>query len=465
MAKDLRSFIADVKKEGSGYYLEIPKEVSPHLEVSVLQEQLGNNERFPVMHFKKVKGSDMELVTNTFASYDLLGLMFGMSPGKCDKKTILTEYQTRGKNLIKPVEIARKDAPVKDVIWLGKDIDLNKLPIPQHCEGDEGKYVSAGFTIAVDPNTNIPNAGWYRHVVKNRDEITAMINPNNHGKYIARRYKELGQKMEVALVIGHHPAVVLGSCERGHIDMNELEVMGGLMGEPLRMVKGETIDLMVPADAEIVIEGVIDPSVEVGDGPFAEFAHYYGREMPAYLIKVTAITMRKDAIFYDLDPAHVEHNLSGVLSFESALLNAVKAKVPSVTGLHLPPSGCCLFHTYISIKKRVQGEGLLTGLAALASETMAKMAIVVDDDIDIYNERDVMWAVATRVQGDKDITIIPNVCGSHLDPLAYDESRLGKGSMTTKVIIDATKPIDKPFSERVKPSEEVMKRIRIEDFL
>ena len=465
MAKDLRSFLADVKKEGPEYYLEIPKEVSSHLETSVLQEQLGDEGKYPVMFFNKIKDSEMPLVTNTFASYDLLGLAFGMAPGKCDKKSILSEYQTRGKNLIKPLEIEKKDAPVKDVVWLGNEIDLNKLPIPQHCEGDSGKYVSAGFTLCVDPDTNIPNAGWYRHEVKSRDEITAMINPFNHGKYIARRYKELGKTMEVALVIGHHPAVVLGSCERGSIDMNEFEVMGGLMNEPIRMVKGETIDLMVPADAEIVIEGIIDPTVEVGDGPFAEFAHYYGREMPAYLIKVTAITMRKDAIFHDLDPAHVEHNMGGVLSFESALLNAVKAKVPSVTGLHLPPSGCCLFHTYISIKKRVQGEGLLTGLAALSSETMAKMAIVVDDDIDIYNERDVMWAVATRVQGDKDITIIPNVCGSHLDPLSYDESRNGKGSMTTKVVIDATKPVDKEFSKRVRPSAELMNRISIKDFL
>lgn len=465
MAKDLRSFIADVKELGPSYFMELSKEVDPIMEISTLQELLGKEERYPVMYFDKVKGSELPLVTNTFASYDLLGAMFGIKPGTGNKRDILLEYQKRSRNLTDPVEISKAEAPCKEVIWTGDEVDLGKLPIPQHCPKDEGRYVSAGFTVSRDPETGIYNCGWYRHVVKSRNEITAMINPNNHGKYIGRKYKDLGKKMEVALVIGHHPAVVLGSGERGSIDMDEFQVMGGLMGEPVRLVKGETIDLLVPADAEIVIEGYIDPTVDTTDGPFAEFAHYYGHEMPAWMINVTAITMRKDAIFYDLDPAHVEHNLSGVLPFENNLLTAVKAKCPSVTGLHLPPSGVCLFHAYISIKKRNPGEGRLVGLSALASETMLKMAVVVDDDIDIYSERDVLWAVATRVQADKNVVIIPEVCGSHLDPLSYDESRTKRGSMTTKMIIDATKPVDTPFAERVRPDETLMKTLKIEDFI
>ncbi|MBC3938125.1 MULTISPECIES: UbiD family decarboxylase [Anaerotruncus] len=463
MAKDLRTFIDSVKAAGPKYFLELTKPVDSNLEISTLQQQMDDAAKFPVMYFDKVKGYDMPLITNTFGSYDMLGQIFGLK-ANTSKDQILQEYIKRGNNPIDPVVID-KDAPCQEVVWEGADIDLNKLPIPIHAPLDEGRYVSAGFTVCKDPDTGIYNAGWYRHVVKSANQITAMINPNNHGKHIGRRYAELGRKMEVALVIGHHPAVILASCERGSIDMDEFKVMGGFLEEPVRMVKGKTIDLLVPADAEIVLEGWIDPAVEAKDGPFAEFAHYYGHEMPAYMINVTAITMRKDAIFYDLNPAGTEHNMSGVLPFESILYRAVKSKMPSLKALHLPPSGVCLFHSYISIKKRNPGEGRMAGLAAIAAESMLKMAIVVDDDIDVYNERDVMWAVATRVQGDKDIVIIPDVCGSHLDPLSYDETRLERGSMTTKVIIDATKPVGKEFATRVMPDEKTMNRISIEDYL
>ena len=354
---------------------------------------------------------------------------------------------------------------MQEVVLTGDDVDLSILPITHHAVDDHGKYITAGFTVCKDPDTGIYNAGWYRHEVLSKNSVTAMINPNNHGKYIARRNAELNQDMEVALVIGHHPAAVMGSCVSGSIDLDEYEVMGGLLGEPLEVVKAKTVDLYVPADAEVVLEGIIHPKTEVDDGPFAEFAGYYGRVMPAYVIEITAITMRKDAIWHDLDPAHCEHNLSGVLSFESAYFSAVKRVVPSVTGVHLPPSGCCLFTVYIQIKKRVMGEANLAAMVALGAVFMGKMVIVVDDDIDIYNEREVMWAVATRVQGDKNITIIPNVSGSHLDPLAYDEDRINKGSMTTKVIIDATKPIGKEFSKRVKPSMEALEKIHLEDYL
>ncbi len=466
MAKDLRSFIEDVKKEGSEYYIELSKPLDTVLEPCMLQQQLGAQNKFPVMYCHKMKGSKLPLVTNTFGSYDLMGIAMDIAPGKGSKRSILEEYMKRCANLIPPVEVNRDKAPVREVILKGNDVDLGLLPIVHHAKNDHGKYLTTAFTICKDPETGIHNAGWYRHEILNKNTITCMINPNNHGKYIARKNAELGNgKMEVALVIGHHPAVVMGSCVSGSIDLDELQVMGGLIGEALPVVKGETVDLLVPADAEIVLEGYLDTTKEIPDGPFAEFAGYYGHEMPSYEITITAITMRHDAIYHDLDPAHTEHNLSGVLSFEASLYNSVKAKIPSVLGVHLPPSGCCLFTAYIQIKKRVPGEGTRTGLVAIGAESMLKTAIVVDEDIDIYNERDVMWAFATRFQADKDFTMIPNITGSHLDPTAYDETRLGKGNMVTKCVIDATRPVSSEFAERVKPPKELMNSVKLEDFI
>ena len=466
MAKDLRTFLDSVRKLGPEYYVELKKEVDTYMEPYMIQQKLAAENKFPVIYCPHVKGYSQPLVTDTFGSYDLLGLALDMAPGTVSKKSILQEFAKRSSNLIPPVEISREEAPCKAVVMTGDDVDLNKLPFTHHAELDHGKYITAGFCIMKDPATGIYNAGWYRHEILNKNTITAMINPSNHGKYIGRACAERGERLPVALAIGHHPAVVMGSCVGGSIDMCEYDVMGGLTGEPIRLVKAETVDLLVPADAEVILEGYIEhPEKEVPDGPFAEFAGYYGHVMPSYEITITGITTRKDAIMHELDPAHVEHNLSGVLAYELNHYNALTKAFPSVTGVHLPPSGCCMFHVYIQMHKGVQGEAKRAAMLSLSSVSMCKMAIVVDDDVDIYNERDVMWAVATRCQGDRNIQIIPAVTGSHLDPLAYGEDRDEVGTLVTKVIIDATKPLGKEFAPRVKPKQSLMDSIVLEDYL
>ena len=467
MIKTLRTFLDDVRKLGPEYYIELKKPVSTDMEPYMIQQKLAADNKYPVIFCPEVKGYSQPLVTNTFGSYDLLGLALDMVPGTCSKKQILEEFAKRSSNLIPPIEIDAKDAPCKDIVWTGEEVDLNRLPFTHHAELDHGKYITTGFTIMKDPSTGIYNCGWYRHELINRDTITAMINPSNHGKYIGRACAEKGIRLPVALAIGHHPAVTMGSCVGGSIDMNEYEVMGGLTGAPVRLVKAETVDLLVPADAEIILEGYIEhPEKEVDDGPFAEFAGYYGIVMPAYEIHITAITMRKDAIMHELDPAHSEHNLSAVLAYELNHYRALTAAFPSVTGVHLPPSGCCMFSVYIQMHKGVQGEAKRAGMLALSSSSMCKTAVIVDDDVDIYNEKDVMWAIATRTQADKDITIIPEVTGSHLDPLAYNElSRNEHGTLVSKVIIDATVPLMRSFPPRVKPKKALMDSINLEEYI
>jgi 2,5-furandicarboxylate decarboxylase 1 len=242
--------------------------------------------------------------------------------------------------------------------------------------------------------------------------------------------------------------------------------MGALMGEPLEVVKAETVDIQVPAFAEIAIEGVLYPDKETSDGPFAEYTGYYGSpKKPIGLMQVTALTMRKDAIYHDLDPAHREHNISGVLAFESSVYDSVKKLVPSVVGVYMPPSGCCVMTSYIAIKKRVPGEGKSAGLAALSSEPNLKMVVVVDDDIDIYNEEQVLWAIATRFEADTGLTMIPHILGAHLDPSSYGEIRTEKGPMVTKLILDATRPVTLPFADRIFPPEDAWNRIKLEDYI
>jgi 2,5-furandicarboxylate decarboxylase 1 len=466
MSKDLRHFLERARAAGPDCYAEVKKALKPKLEPFVLQQKLLKEGRFPVVYCPQIEGSGLPLVTGLLGSYELLALALDIDP-KLDKAEIGNEFRMRAA-AARPVKVVSASAaPVKEVILTGAEIDLGVLPITQHHELDSGKYVSAGFLICKDPDTGIPNAGVYRHELKGRDLLGCGLAPAHNAGYIAARHAALGKPMEVAIVIGHHPAVILGCCAEGSVGMNELEIAGGLLGEPLEVVRGETVDLQVPARAEIVIEGVIDRPSDgptSKDGPFAEYTWYYGGVQPCYQMRVTAITMRRDAIYHDLDPAHPEHNLAKILGAEASIYDSVKKVVPSVKAVHLPMSGV-LYHIYVSIKKRVQGEGKLAGIGALAGHVWATTVVVVDDDVDVFNEADVLWAVATRTVADRDVSIIANATGQRLNPSAHNESSTGRGYMVSKMIIDATKPLDLPFSTRITPNKDLWQSMRLDEYL
>ncbi|MBI4322020.1 MAG: UbiD family decarboxylase [Chloroflexi bacterium] len=466
MSKDLRQFLRVAKEFGHEFYVEIVRPLKPELEVCVIQQKLARQGRFPVIYCPEILGSKLPLVTDLFGSREMIGLSFGLDPTEVTKADIFREFNRRKLTTKLAETVPSREAPVKEVILKGEDADLGLLPIVHHALLNSGKYVTAGCMICKDPDTGVPNVGIYRHEVKGKRELGCMINPVHHAAYIARRCATLGQPMEVAIFVGHHPAVVLGAAYAGPQDVSEFEVMGGFAQESLELAEAETVSLEVPSRAEIVIEGVIDPHRMVTDGPFSEFAGYYGEEAkPCYLIEVTAITMRKDAIYHDLDPSHREHNLCGVMASESIVFDTVKAAVPTVKAVYAPPSAANVFAHYISIAKRVQGEGKRAGLAALSSGIGNNIVVVVDEDIDVYNEEEVMWAVNTRMVADRDIVIIPGITGPHLHPCSYDETRHRRGYMTSKMLIDATMPVDLPFEKRIVPPKDLWESMKLEDYI
>ena len=465
MNKDLRTFLAEARQMGPDYFASVSRQVDPIYEPCVIQQKFAARDEWPVIRFDNVAGSDMPLVTNLFGKYELLGLALGVDPDR-PKSDILDRFRERVAKPLPTKQVSRDEAPVKQVV-IGKDeVDLSAFPVLKHAEGNSGKYIAIGCLVVKDPETGVLNAGVYRHEIQGKKELACMFNPAHHAGYIYRKYRELGKPMQAVLFIGHHPAGVLGVLSKQPFNTDEYEMMGALMGEPLEVVDGETVDIPVPAWAEIAIEGFLDPNKETKDGPFSEYTGFYGpAKDPVGLMQVTGITMRKDAIFHDLDPSHREHNLAGALTFETALYTSVSKLVPSVTGVHLPPSGNCTFTAYVKIKKRVPGEGKSAGLAALAGDPNVKIAIVVDDEIDIYNDSDVLWAISTHVQADRDVTTIPFAMGAHLDPSAYGEVRTDKGPMQTKMIIDATRPATLGFPDRIVPPKETWDRIRLEDYI
>ena len=465
MNKDLRTFLDVVRQLGPEYYAHVSRPTDPIFEPCVIQQKLAAGKQYPVIAFDKINGSELPLVTNLFGSYELLGLALGVGADE-PKSAILETFRDKIRTPLPTRTIAPGEAPVKEVVIGGDDVDLGTLPAVLHAEKNSGKFITIGCLVIRDPDTGVLNAGVYRHEIKGRNRLACMFNPAHHAAYIYRRYKELNRPMQAVLFLGHHPAAIMGALSRVPIQTNELEIMGALMGEPLEVVGAETVELPVPAFAEIAIEGVLDPSEETADGPFSEYTGYYGpAKDPVGLMRVTAVTMRRDAIFHDLDPSHREHNLSGVLSYESSVYDSVRKLIPSVTGVYMPASGTCVLTAYVKIKKSVPGQGKSAGLAAIAAEPNLKIAIVVDDDVDFYNEEEVLWAIATHFQADRDLAIIPNAMGAHLDPSAYGEVRTEPGPMTTKTVIDATRPVTLPFAERIHPPAELWERLKLEDYI
>lgn len=465
MNKDLRQFLQVVKETGPDFYVEVKKPLKPEFEKDVLQLKLDRQGRFPVIYCPEIVGSKLSFVSNIFGSYELLGLALDMNPKASSKTDVFREFRKRRQQAILPQTIPASEAPVKEMILKGEDVDLGLLPINYHAPLNSAKYITIGNMVCKDPDSGIPNVGVYRHELKGTNQLGAWFSFSNHSSYHVRRHTELGKIMEVAIFIGHHPAVVLGSLSAGTIDENEFGVMGGFLGEPVRVTPAETVDLPVPADAEIVIEGTIDPRNMVTDAPFSEWQGYYGSQRPCYLINVSCITMRHDAIYHDLAPSQREHCLAGVLGFTSVVYDAVKTVVPTLKEVYLPYSGRHDMSAYISIAQRVPGEAKRAALAAVNIQAPIMFVVVVDDDIDVYNEEEVIWAVLTRATADRDIIVLPGVISGPLNPCSYDETRLKRGPMNTKWIIDATKPVELPFSTRVTPPEELWKSMKLEDYL
>jgi len=225
-------------------------------------------------------------------------------------------------------------------------------------------------------------------------------------------------------------------------------------GEPLEVVRGRTVDLEVPARAEVVLEGRIIPGVRKPEGPFAEFTGYASHASTNHVIEVTGVLHRRDALFQDIVSGN-SAEYTGLLRVpgECRIYQALKGILSDVRAVSYPPSCACRFHCYISMKKTAEGQAKSAIFAAMGEDLSLKWVVVVDDDVDVYNEEEVMWAVATRMQADRGVFVVPHAMGAILDP----SSRNG---LTAKVGIDATAPLDGWTAERCTVPEDALRMVR-----
>jgi len=325
-------------------------------------------------------------------------------------------------------------APVQAVVH-DRQVDLGALlPLPTHNELDSGPYITAGLVVTRNPKTGAQNVAILRLQLNGPARLGALILPRQTAHYFAMAEAE-GAELPVAVVIGVDPLTLLASQAIAPLDQNEFEIAGALHGAPLPVVRCLGSELTVPAEAEIVIEGRLLPGVREPEGPFGEFPQYYGERQDRPVIAVDRVTRREDALFQTINGGGLEHLLLGGIPREATLLAALRRSFPGVRALHLPPGGTCRYHLYVQIRKAYEGEAKNVILGALAAHYDVKHVVVVDDDVNIHDPQEVEWAVATRVQADRDIVVIPGMHGSRLDP----SSDNGVGA---KMGIDATVPLD-----------------------
>ncbi len=456
MTRDLRSFLHDLP---AAELVRVKAEVDPNLQLTGILRRLQADERHPVVLFENVKGSTIPVLTNTLATRERLGFAFGSTAAD-----VVSAYSARQGQWIAPERVS--DGPVHEVVQVGEAANLLELPQIVHCGDDAGAYIGSGVTIVKDPETGCYNLGMYRTQIAGPRKVRLYPVLTTHLMHLFLKAERLGQPLEVAWVVGHHPTFLLASQYRGPLDLDDLNVAGGLMGEPLRMVPAKTLAMDVPADAEIVIEARMLPGVRELEGPFGEFSWTLGPAEMTPVAEVSAITRRRDAIFLDVFNAHPEHNLIGMIGREATVFQRVKAAMPAVKAVALPMSGTCRFTCYVSVGPSHPAAGRQAALAALAADPIIKLVVVVDDDIDVYSDSEVLWAMATRVQPDHDIIIIPDAWTNELDPAAHqplDNTR--RGGMNGRWIIDATRPIGLPAQPKADVPEEIWKNIRLEDFL
>jgi UbiD family decarboxylase len=414
-------------------------------EITALQHALSDAGRYPALLVERPRLADGELspipvVTNLFASRSRVAALLGLD----DHRHAAAAFARLAGAPRAPITVSRAEAPVQEVIE--EHADLTRLPALRQHELDAGHYITAGHCMTLDPESGVDNVSVQRCWVRGPRSMTFYPYPSSHNARNLAKWEARGERCPFALWIGHHPRVVLGAQAKLAHPQSHWSAAGGIAGEPVRLVPSVThgARLMVPAEAEIVIEGFVLPGVRVADGPFAEYTGYVGVQTAAHAVEVTAVTRRGDALYADFGAGLEDHLVPENMAMEGRLYGMLKPVAPSLENVHVPFSGR-RFHAYLQFRDPERGE-VRDALAAALAYRRLRTAIALDEDIDLFDERSVLWALATRVQWHRDTMRIDGLTHPNLDP------SLPPGASTiTKLGVDATLPpaaapgLPKPF--------------------
>ena len=418
MSQDFHVFLERYRAQHADDVLVVEDEGSPDQEVTALVWALAAQGREPLLVFERVKGT--KVVTNIFASRARIARLLGTVPEK-----IHQTYQEKSRQAVDPKVVSR--GPVLDSVE--EKVDLTKLPLLKHFETDRAPYITNGLVVCEEPG----NLSYHRAMLHSKTELATSLHSRGHLWRALELAREEKRPLPIAMVIGAHPLFMMAASARVAFGADERRIAGGLMGEALQVIKTPKHGISVPAAAEIVLEGTLDLEAKVEEGPFGEFTGYSSNRTTNTLFRVDSVMRRKDAILVDVvggnSPEHL--NLSRVPR-ESEMAEKLMERFPSVTRLHYPNSGVH-FHAYVALRARREGEARQVMLALLGWDPYVKTVIAVDDDIDVSDDSQVMWALATHFQPHRDVLIVDGLPGSALDP-----SATGSGT-TSRMGLDATR--------------------------
>ncbi len=448
--QSMRGFLDMVERDHPGELLRIREPVSTKLDITSLIFELEQMGRSPVVVYENVEGHSMPVVTNIAGNRKLLAACLGVP-----QSDLPSAFRERCQKYI-PCALV-DEASWQEVVLEGDDVDLTKLPIPTHFHVDKAPYITGGQLTARDPASGVDTTGFHRFMLTGRNRLGVSLHSRRRMHEFHKRAEEKGEALPAAITLGIHPLHYMGSMVFAYPpNVRKFEIIGGLFGEPYRLAKCGVEDLEVPAGAEIIIEGEILAGVHEPEGPFSEFTGYASFRSTQNVFVAKKIRMRRDAMFHSVASGmSQDHILVSCVTREGEILNTLRRNLPGVIAVHVPHRTCGAFLAIVKMKKSSQGEPQQAIMAALGTEFYTKYVIVVDEDVDIFDMNDVMWAVATRVRAERDIVFIPHAKGAILDPSSDPEA-----FTVTKMGIDATRPLGRDFAERLTISDAQRARVR-----
>ncbi|KON33757.1 MAG: hypothetical protein AC479_03245 [miscellaneous Crenarchaeota group-6 archaeon AD8-1] len=411
----LRDFLNKLDKNAK--LIHVTREVTTEYEIAAIISSL--NEK-PVI-FEKVKESRIPVVAGLVSSKLLIANALNL-----ERRELLCSLSRAMKNPIPPKMVNKGEC--QEVVE--KNVDVTKLPILKYTRKDGGKYIPSGVSIVKDPELG-RNMCFHRLMLLDKNKFVARI-VEERGTDTA--LKKAGGELEIAICIGNSTATLLSAATSLPKGVDELAMSNSL--EPLELVKCKTVDIEVPKNCEIVLEGRITKE-KAPEGPFLDLTGIVDKVRQQPVIEIKCITHRKKPIYQAILAGKNEHKFLMGMPMEPAIYTSVN-KVCDCKDVYITPGGCSWLHAVIKIRKKHFDDGKKAIEAAFKGHRSLKHCVIVDNDIDIYDSNDVEWSLATRFQADKNAVVLPNMRGSSLDP-SGDLSE-GKKARTCKVGLDATIP-------------------------
>jgi 4-hydroxy-3-polyprenylbenzoate decarboxylase len=429
---------------GSGELASIAQPVSTDFEIAAV---LAEMDAGPALRFEQVTGHTAPVVGNLLNSRSRIAGGLGTTPAAL-QESIITAIGTPLAHRV------LASAPCQEEVILDPLL-LDELPIPHFFEREAGPYITAGVIVAKDRQSGEANLSIARLMPIDKNSTFIGIAPNHHLAVLARAAHERGEKLDIAVCIGNHPAVLIAACLYLRLGDDELKIAGALLGEPLDVVRCLGSDLLVPAHCEYVLEGTLDAGTQVPEGPVSEFHGLYEDYGPGILATFTRLTRRPDSVFQVILPGyHPEHCLLGGVAIAAGLARSARTSVPSVAEVAVTLGGAGRLHAVVSLRDARPGDARKVVFAIWALVNLIKQIVVVDADIDPWDAVQVEWAIATRMKPDRDLLIVPGVRADRSEPLE-------SGGTVTKLAIDATRRDgDRPDWTNARPPEWAINRAR-----